>query len=391
MDKQNSRGRKTPTASEHMNSHHDETADTPTLPLNGDGHVDGTFDDAGDGFIPLSATLTAEKRTAQAIQEAFLDERNDVMSVINELEDQLDRHTEIRESMERELATLNEKHLAATQRVQELEWQVVTLQTKVDAGDKLKQDVQAYEEEIADANARAQRAQDQLANVDKERSRLKNELKAATKQLEELWAIKKERDGLRADCKGLQVKLADLDRSQRDFSEEKGVLTNKLQESLTQAEELRTERHQLTVSLRAAEDRVKELIRLQETLSDKIESVRTEKKTLQAQIVHLERENTRLVEQRQFYETEVSSLRNINRSTDAALGSLKKAFAEVRVALTETKTRARRRTIDTWPRYGGSLSPVDPDAGQTASMSLDDLDPRTTTTRSAESEIQATF
>jgi len=62
-----------------------------------------------------------------ALQDTFVDERNDVISVINELEDQLDRHQEIRETLERELTGTTEKLQSASTRTQELEWQGVTL------------------------------------------------------------------------------------------------------------------------------------------------------------------------------------------------------------------------------------------------------------------------
>ena len=52
---------------------------------------------------------------------------------------------------------------------------------------------------------------------------------------------------------------------------------------------------------------------------------------------------------------EVTSLRNQNRTAETALASVKKAFSEVRVALSETKTRARRRAMDSWPRVGSTL------------------------------------
>jgi chromosome segregation ATPase len=390
MDKTQTRGRRngSPTGTEHtqatIGSTQPAAVDAATTAR--DEEIAAAVDDLATDALRARIALTPaaagiDKRVPQAVQDAFLDERNDVMSVINELEDQLDRHQEIREALERELATASDKLHTSDQKLQELEWKVAALQTRVDAAEKLKLDIASYEEEIADANARAVRATDQLTEIEKDRARIKNELKSALKQIEELWAVKKERDGLRADSKSLSVKLAELERTSRDAIEERAALTGRLQEAQAGIEELRTEKHQLTISLRSAEDRVKELLRLQESLSDKVESIRAEKKSLQAQIVHLERENTRMIEQRQFYETELTSLRNINRSSDAALSSLKKAFAEVRVALTETKTRARRRTLEPRPRYSPDLRDLDVDPiSEPAAMPLTVLDPRPSTT-----------
>jgi septal ring factor EnvC (AmiA/AmiB activator) len=120
-------------------------------------------------------------------------------------------------------------------------------------------------------------------------------------------------------------------------------------------EEVIGERNKLQMALRTTEDRIRELTSVVDAMDEKIEALRAEKKSLQIQITHLERENARLVEQRQFYECEVTSLRNQSRTAETALSSVKKAFTEVRIALNETKSRARRRTLDTWPRVGSPL------------------------------------
>ncbi len=309
-----------------------------------------------------AGTMTATiepRRVSRGLQEAFIDERNDVLAVINELEDQLDRHQEIRETMERELTGTSEKLQVSDQRVQELEWQVVTLQTRVDALEQLRQDVASLEEELSDANGCAQRINDQLTETDKERNRLRAELKAANKQVDELWPVRKERDGLKSDCKVLSNKVDVLERAQRETLEERARLQTELRQTQIILEEITTERNQLQMSVRDTQDSIQEFKRLNEALEDKIETLRAEKKTFQAQITHLERENARLVEQRQFYECEITSLRNRSRTSESALTSVKKAFTEVRVALTETKSRARRRSLNTWPHAGTTLRGIE--------------------------------
>ena len=120
--------------------------------------------------VAPGAALLDHADGPRSLQDTFIDERNDVLAVINELEDQLDRHQEIRETMERELTATSEKLQASNQRVQELEWQVVTLQTRADALEQARGDVTSLEEELADANARAQRDHEQVVAVEKERT-----------------------------------------------------------------------------------------------------------------------------------------------------------------------------------------------------------------------------
>ena len=292
------------------------------------------------------------------LPETFADERDDVLGVINELEEQLDRYEDLRENLERELTQTQEQNQAAKQRIQELEWQMVTLQTRLEALEQVRQEITLLEEEVNDSNARAQRLGEQLARTEKEKTRLAGELKTASKQLEELWSTRKERDGLRVDIKNAVGRLDQLERSQKELQDERSSMVLKLQEMQLALDEARNSKHQLEMDLRTSESRNEELRGAGEDLKEKLETLRAEKKNLQVQYTHLERENTRLIEQQQFAECELNSLRNMNRNAESALTNVKKAFAEVRIALAETKTRARRRVTDNRPRAAGALSGV---------------------------------
>lgn len=385
MEKSNSRTRRTGNGSQKAST---KAADTGTPPSPDEfqeglptGKVTQRPNERG------SDTATLERPTTpRGLQDTFLDERNDVLAVINELEDQLDRHQEIREKLERELNSTSGQLQASNQKCQELEWQVVTLQTRVDALEQLRQDVATLEEELGDASARAQRLGDQAAELEKERNRLKTELKTSNKQLDELWPVRKECEGLRSENRNLTVKIEDLERTQRDMIEARAEVQSQLQEAQISLEEVTGERNQLQGELREAHDTNRELKQVQEALEDKLDQLRAEKKNLQVQMTHLERENARLVEQRQYYETEVTSLRNQSRASDAALTSVKKAFSEVRVALSETKARARRRAINNWPQVGATMHGLDPanaedtldtTADETAAIAADTVNPPT--------------
>ncbi len=296
--------------------------------------------------------------TPRSLQDAFLDERNDVLAVINELEDQLDRQQEMRATLERQLATTGEQLHAANQRTQELEWQSVTLRTRAEGLEHLREEATAIEEALNDERTRAQRLTEQLAGIEQERTRLQAELKAAHKQVDEFWTTRKERDTLRADYKALAVRLEELERAQRELTTERANLHGQVEESRTALEQLTEERNQTVITQRGLEDHVRELSQVQAALEEKLEALRDEKRSLLARITHLERENTRLVDQRQFYECEVTALRNQNRTAEAALAGIKKAFGEVRVALTETRARAQRRAYDTGSRIGLPLSGI---------------------------------
>ncbi len=309
--------------------------------------------------------------------DSIADERDDVLSVINELEDQLDRYEEIRESLERELGAATEECQTARQRVQELEWQVVTLQTRLDTHEQVRQEVSLLEQELAEANTRVQRLNERVVGLEDENARLNNELKTNNKQLEEMWAIRKERDGLRSDSKTMRARVDQLERCLRETTEERNAMQLKLTETQTTLEDIRSAKHQVEMELKTTQDQGVELRRAQEGLEQKLEAHRAEKRTLAGQLTHLERENARLVEQQQFYERELTSLRAVNRNADAALSNVKKAFSEVRIALAETKARARRRTLETWPRIasvldvGGEPGSIREPSAESARMMVD--------------------
>lgn len=304
-------------------------------------------------------TTVAAEGTPRALSDPFVDERDDVLSVINELEDQLDRNEQIREGLEREITRLTEDRQASAQRITEFEWQIAAMQANIDSLTQLKQETALLEGELADANARTQRVNEQVIRLEKDNTRLTEELKIASKQNEELWATRKERDGLRTDMKTLRTRVEQLERANRELVEERSTLQTRLQESQAALDESRTDRNQIEMNHRASEDRNQELKQAVEALEGKLEDTRTERKALQAQITRVERENTRLIEQQQYYEVEISSLRNVNRNSESALANVKKAFSEVRIALTETKSRARRRSIENLPRITATLRGAD--------------------------------
>ena len=303
-------------------------------------------------------------RLGDGFEEIFLDERNDVLTVINELEDQLDTYQQQREGLERDLTMRSNDLNAANQRIQELEWQAVTFQTRIEALEQSRQESGVLEDELTEAQDQINRVAEQLDASRKESQRLTGEIKAANKQLEELWTVRKERDGYKADAKDLGIKLDALQRDHQDAIDAQIVANDRIRDAEITIDELRKLKATAEMNHRAAEDRVQELTRVHAQFEEKIETLRSDKKALQAQIAHLERDNTRLAEQRQFFETEISSMRNQNRSAENALASVKKAFTEVRVALAETKTRVRRRSFVSRPR---SLSSAE------AGLGADDL------------------
>lgn len=307
-----------------------------------------------DAAVTISAGPSqngAPPRTApRSLPETFMDERDDVLAVINELEDQLDRYEEIRAALERDLNEATEQLQQSRQRAQELEWQASTLEARIEAHEQTRQELASVEAQLAEANSRNQRINDEITQSQADQQRTVAELKAANKQLEEFWQVRKERDGLRSDIKTIKLRLDEIERGRRELVEERAQTQARLDEALTTLEESRSTRQQAERSLRESQDQNHELRQMVDSLAQKIEALKNERKGAQAQLLKLERENVRMLEQQKSLLGEVASLRGMNRTAEGALANVKKAFAEVRVALSETKTRARRRTLDGWAR-----------------------------------------
>lgn len=293
--------------------------------------------------------------TPAAAAATFHDERDDVIGVINELEEQLDRYERNRVAAERTLAEANDRLSAAGQRAQELEWQIVTLQTRLESLEQVQREAAILEERIGELNQKSQVVTQQLSEAQAENTRLVQELKRSEKQVQELWLTRKERDALRGEVIAAEARLTEQQRLIEELTGERNYLQSGLREAHSALEEMRAARIQLETTARTFEERSRVATQVADALNEKLEASRLEKKNLIARITHLEREIARTAELRQTQESEIATLRHTNRASETALAGIKKAFNEVRVALAETTARTRRRSTLAWPRAATTL------------------------------------
>ena len=130
--------------------------------------------------------------------------------------------------------------------------------------------------------------------------------------------------------------------------------------------EVRTNRHKLELDLRTAHDRIQKMQRVQETLGEKLVLLRAEKKALQGEFNVLEDAYGRLKEEKHNVEYEISTLRNKNQHAAEVIAKAKRVFGDVRLALSQTRSRARQRPGDVWPELTTGLKIInEPDAAET--------------------------
>ena len=299
---------------------------------------------AADGTLPPAGT-ERPKVTGK-------NEWGDVLAVVSELEQQLNRYDEMRAALQRELNDLSETHQATKQHEQELEWQVVALQARADSEAQTRHEVTLLEEELNDAKAGMKRVQSQLGVALEENAKLNEQLKQTAGELEQLVEIRAECDERRAENLKLKSDLQRIETARREIDQQRQAAESKFEETRGLLEQARAARHQAELNLRVALDRNRESKLAREQLEQQLEAARTQARALRAQAEHSDRQQARNIEQQQYYERELTSLRSVNRSTEAALCRIKKAFQDVRGALAETRARARRRATDGWPQLG---------------------------------------
>jgi chromosome segregation ATPase len=300
-----------------------------------------------DAQLPTCLEPTASERppVGGALGETLVDERDDVLGVVSELEDQLDRYEEIRERLEDELNRTREQRSTAESTIQRLEWQIKAYQTQVEAHERLRQEAAALEERLADTNARTVRLGNQLEDAEKETQRLSRELSAAQSQADSLWTVQQETERLKVDLDAAQAQRAEIEQVLAEVAEDRNALRVQLQGTQAKCAELAGLNQQLEAKLRAARDNNDELRRAQDLLMGKLDQIRAERKNGLSQVAHLERENARLIERQRYHEREITSLRNKVRGAESEVAAATKAFTEVRAALLETSARTRRRSM----------------------------------------------
>ncbi|RMF74049.1 MAG: hypothetical protein D6744_15000, partial [Planctomycetota bacterium] len=239
------------------------STDTETLP-------DVASSEAHPATEPDGAADAGRDQSSAAPPAAQFDERDDVISVIHELEDQLDRYEEIRAKLEQRLNEETQGRQAAEQTAQELEWRLLAMETKLEAAEQSRQEIAQLEEELKDAETNAARLREQLTQAQAEQTRLEQELRTQQKSLEELWTLRKERDGLRSELKAARSRADQLQRALEESTQQRNTLAGSLQKATAQLDEAQNQNRSLRGRLTTALEEKGELERSVTNLSEKL-------------------------------------------------------------------------------------------------------------------------
>jgi len=264
------------------------------------------------------------------------EERASIISIVNDLEGQIDTAYELKEAVEADLEATREKLSEESAARARLEEQVKPLESQIVLVEQLREDLSFAEQERNKlANSLAE-AQQQLEAVTKERDLLAEKASSAEAQAKEL---DDEKTTLEAQVMNLKDEVADMGRlrgelaevteARRDLAEQVRGLSSRLEASDTSKKALERD-------LARAHEQV-------ENLRGKITDADSRLTTLRTQFDQQQATNRDLIETNTRLESELKTLTANYETSKNELDTFKKALRDIRSEATRTSGRTRKR------------------------------------------------
>ena len=264
------------------------------------------------------------------------EERASIISIVNDLEGQIDTAYELKEALEADLEATRQKLSEESATRARLEEQVESFESQGVLVEQLREDLSFAEEERNKLASSLAEAQQQLAAVTKERDSLAEKASSAEAQAKEL---EDEKATLEAQVMNLKDEVADMGRlrgeltevteARRDLAEQVRVLSNRLEASDTSKKALERD-------LAMAHEQV-------ENLRGKIADADSRTTTLRTQLEQQQATNRDLIETNTRLESELKTLTANYETSKNELDTFKKALRDIRSEATRTSGRTRKR------------------------------------------------
>jgi len=297
--------------------------------------------------IPVVSLLepTTENETGQPELSSGIDaedfadvseERASIISIVKDLEGQVDTAYELKEVLEAEL-DVTQKKLSEESAVRaELEQRVKSLEAQAALAEQLYEDISFAEEERNKfANSLAQ-AQQQLKAVTEERDSLAEQTASAETHTKELESDK---TALEAQVMNLKDKVIDMDSLRTELVEIKEArqsLDEQVRDMSSRLEASDTSKDTLEKDLSKAREQV-------ENLREKLMDAESQTVDLRTQFKQQQAVNKDLTETKKHLENEMRTL-NVNyEAVKNELDTFRKAMRDIRSEATQTSGRVRQR------------------------------------------------
>ena len=271
--------------------------------------------------------------------EDFVDvseERASIISIVNDLEGQIDTAYELKEALEADLEATRKKLSEESSTRSGLEERVKSFESQGVLVEQLREDLSFAEEERNKLASSLAEAQQQLEAVTKERDSLSEKASSAEAQAKELEA---EKTTLEAQVMNLKDEVTDMGRlrgeltevteARRDLAEQVRVLSNRLEASDT--------------SKNAFERDLARAHKQAENLRGKITDADSRLTTLRTQLEQQQATNRDIIETNTRLKSESKTLTANCQTAKNELEAFKKALRDIRSEATRTSGRTRKR------------------------------------------------
>jgi len=291
--------------------------------------------------VPLleSTTETELEVSSEIEMEDFADvseERGRIISIVKDLEGQVDTAYELKGVLEAELDATQKKVSEESAARAELEQRVKSLEAQAALAEQLHEDISFAEQERNKfANSLAQ-TQQQLKAVTDERDSLAEQTASAETHINELESDK---TTLEAQVMNLKDKVTDMDRLRAELAEIKEArqgLDEQVRDLSSRLEAADTSKDTFEKDLAEAREQV-------ENLREKLMGAESQAADLRIQFEQQQAVNKDLMETRRRLENEIKTS-NVNyEAAKNELRTFKKAMCDIRSEVAQTSGRVRQR------------------------------------------------
>lgn len=307
-----------------------EDVDIPVIPF----LESTTENETGEDDI-----MTEPEVSSEIEREDFADvseERANIISIVKDLEGQVDTAYELKEVLEAELDVTQKKLSEESAARAELEQRVKSLGAQAALAEQLREDISFAEEERNKfANSLAQ-TQQQLKAVTDERDSLAERVASAETHTNELESDK---TALEAQVMNLKDKVTDMDRLRTELAEIKEArqgLDEQVRDLSSRLEASDTSKGTFEKDLAKASEQV-------ENLREKLMDAESQAVDLRTQFEQQQAANKDLMKTRKRLENEIKTS-NVNyENVKNELEAFKKAMRDIRSEVTQTSGRVRQR------------------------------------------------
>ena len=264
------------------------------------------------------------------------EERASIISIVNDLEGQIDTAYELKEAVEAELEATRKKLSEESAARARLEEHVKPLESQGVLVEQLREDLSFAEEERNKLSDSLTGAQQQLEAVTKERDSLSEKASSAEAQTKE---IEDEKISLEAQVMNLKDEVADIDRLRGELAE----VTETRRDLAEQVRDLSSRLEASDTSKNAFERDLARANEKMEKLRGKITDADSRMTTLRTQLEKQQAANRDLIETNSRLESELRTMTANCETAKNELEVFKKALRDIRSEATRTSGRTRKR------------------------------------------------